>query len=215
MYVYDEQRVSVVHENEDNMDLFTDSMDNYLVNLSKFVETDTDSQRVSTMMQTSTNFERIGDHAMNIMEVAQNIKDSRLEFSDSAKEELEKVKDAVFEIASITLEAFEKMDSEIAKRVEPLEEVIDDMVLTLKNRHIERLKKGECTTSTGIAFVDALTNLERVADQCSNVALLILGEKYKEIVGNHHAYVRSLHQGVDEIYNEELVKKREQYLKDL
>ena len=90
LYVYDENRVSVINENEDNMDLFTDSMDTYLVNLSKFVETDSDSQRVSTMMQTSTNFERIGDHAMNIMEVAQNIRGGKLEFSDSAKEELEK-----------------------------------------------------------------------------------------------------------------------------
>lgn len=212
LYVYDENRVSVINENEDNMDLFTDSMDTYLVNLSKFVETDSDSQRVSTMMQTSTNFERIGDHAMNIMEVAQNIRVGKLEFSDSAKEELEKVKDAVFEITSITVEAFSSMNSDIAKRVEPLEEVIDDMVITLKNRHIERLKRGECTTATGMAFVEALTNLERVADQCSNVALLILGEKYKEIMGNHHAYVRELHKGGDPIYNEELSKRKEQFM---
>ena len=131
MYI-DENRVSVINENEDNMDLFTDSMDTYLVNLSKFVETDSDSQRVSTMMQTSTNFERIGDHAMNIMEVAQNIRGGKLEFSDSAKEELEVVKDAVFEITCITVEAFSSMNSDIAKRVEPLEEVIDDMVINIK-----------------------------------------------------------------------------------
>ena len=81
LYVYDENRVSVINENEDNMDLFTDSMDTYLVNLSKFVETDSDSQRVSTMMQTSTNFERIGDHAMNIMEVAQSWKKSKTPYS--------------------------------------------------------------------------------------------------------------------------------------
>ena len=98
---------------------------------------------------------------MNIMEVAQNIRGGKLEFSDSAKEELEKVKDAVFEITAITVEAFSSMNSDIAKRVEPLEEVIDDMVITLKNRHIERLKRGECTTATGMAFVEALTNLER------------------------------------------------------
>lgn len=104
------------------------------------------------------------------------------------------------------------MNSDIAKRVEPLEEVIDDMVITLKNRHIERLKRGECTTATGMAFVEALTNLERVADQCSNVALLILGEKYKEIMGNHHAYVRELHKGGDPIYNEELSKRKEQFM---
>lgn len=212
MYEYDEDRANVINENEDSLDMFTDSMDNYLVNLSRCVDTEHDNQRVTTIMQTSNNFERVGDHAINIMEVAQLIKDGKLEFSEAAREELELVKDAVFEIVQITVESFATMNSEMAKRVEPLEEVIDDMVSTLKNRHIERLKKGECTTSTGMAFVDALTNLERVADQCSNIALLILSEKYEEIMGNHHAYVRELHKGGDDLYNRELNLRKEQYL---
>lgn len=213
--VFDESRVSVINENEDNMDVFTDSMDTYLVDLSKHVETDADSQRITTLMQTSTNFERIGDHAINIMEVAQNVNEGKLEFSQSAKEEFEVVKDAVFEITTMAIAAFAHMDSDIARRIEPLEEVIDDMVLNLKDRHIERLKRGECTTANGMAFVEALTNLERIADQCSNVALLVLSESDKAILGNHHAYVRELHKGGDEIYNEEVAKRKKQYLSRL
>ena len=213
--VFDERRVSVINENEDNMDVFTDSMDTYLVDLSKHVETDTDSQRITTLMQTSTNFERIGDHAINIMEVAQSVNEGKLEFSQSANEEFEVVKDAVFEITTMAIAAFAHMDSDIARRIEPLEEVIDDMVLNLKDRHIERLKRGECTTANGMAFVEALTNLERIADQCSNVALLVLSESDKAILGNHHAYVRELHKGGDEIYNEEVAKRKKQYLSRL
>ena len=213
--VFDERRVSVINENEDNMDVFTDSMDTYLVELSKHVETDADSQRITTLMQTSTNFERIGDHAINIMEVAQSVNEGKLEFSQSANEEFEVVKDAVFEITTMAIAAFAHMDSDIARRIEPLEEVIDDMVLNLKDRHIERLKRGECTTANGMAFVEALTNLERIADQCSNVALLVLSESDKAILGNHHAYVRELHKGGDEIYNEEVAKRKKQYLSRL
>ena len=213
--VFDERRVSVINENEDNMDVFTDSMDTYLVDLSKHVETDADSQRITTLMQTSTNFERIGDHAINIMEVAQSVNEGKLEFSQSANEEFEVVKDAVFEITTMAIAAFAHMDSDIARRIEPLEEVIDDMVLNLKDRHIERLKRGECTTANVMAFVEALTNLERIADQCSNVALLVLSESDKAILGNHHAYVRELHKGGDEIYNEEVAKRKKQYLSRL
>ncbi len=209
---YNDDRAEVVNKNEDNIDSFTDAIDTYLVNLSKFVENDGDSQRITTLMQTATNFERIGDHAINVMESAQNISGGKLGFSEHAKEELEVVKDAVFEITKLTLEAFATMDSEIAQRVEPLEEVIDDMVLTLKNRHIERLKRGACTTATGITFVDTLTNLERVADQCSNVALFILSESDKDIMGNHHAYIRELHKGGDPLYDAELAMRKEQYL---
>ncbi len=209
---YDDDRIKVINNNEDNIDAFTDAMDTYLVNLSKHVETDADSQRITTLMQTSTNFERIGDHAINIMEVAQSVNEGKLEFSQSADDEMSVVKDAVFEITSIAIEAFLHMDSELAKKVEPLEEVIDDMVLALKDRHIERLKRGECTTERGMAYVEALTNLERIADQCSNIALLILSESDKAILGNHHAYVRELHKGGNTVYNEEVAKRRKQYL---
>ena len=166
-------------------------------------------------MQGSTNSERIGDHAVNIMEAAQTIEDEKIIFTPEASEELKVVRDAVLAITDITVNAFGAMSYEEAKRIEPLEEVIDDMVVTLKDRHIERLKAGNCSTTSGMMFIDLLTNLERIADQCSNIALLILSHKDKSILGNHHGYVRELHKGGDVTYDAELLRQREQYLKRL
>ncbi|MDD6881608.1 MAG: Na/Pi cotransporter family protein [Firmicutes bacterium] len=210
--VYDEGRIAVINDNEDNIDMFTDSMENYLINLSKHVENHGDGQRINTLLQTSSNLERIGDHATNIMEVAENINNDKLILSDEAIDELNIVKDAVFEITELAIDSFEKMDADLARRVEPLEEVIDEMVTTLKNAHIERLKQGRCTVPNGMSFVELLNNFERIADQCSNIGLLVLTEKVDKVKGNHHAYVRELHKGGDEIYNAELAKRREQYL---
>ncbi len=210
--VYDKSRLSVVSDIEDQIDQFTDAMDSYLVDLAPHVETEQDSQTINMLMQSSTNFERIGDHAVNIMESAQMIEAEHVSFSQEAREELDVIREAVTEITEITLQAFERQDNQEARRIEPLEDVIDDMVLTLKDRHIERLKAGSCTTTSGVVFVDILTNLERVADQCSNVALLILSQQDKSIMGNHHGYVRELHKGGDVVYETELAKRQAQYL---
>ncbi|MCI8609307.1 MAG: Na/Pi cotransporter family protein [Firmicutes bacterium] len=212
---YDAGRVDVINENEDHMDQFTDSMDNYLVNLSRMVETESDNQYINLLMQASTNFERIGDHAVNIMEVAQMVEQEKVVFSEEANEELKIVRDAVLEITKITVEAFGTLDYDEAKKIEPLEEVIDDMVVTLKDRHVERLKAGNCNTTSGIVFVDLLTNLERIADQCSNIALLILSHKDKSILGNHHNYVKELHLGGDVTYDTELERQKQHYLGQL
>ncbi|MDD7601858.1 MAG: Na/Pi cotransporter family protein [Firmicutes bacterium] len=209
---FEPDRIDVINKNEDNLDQFTDQMDTYLVNLSKYVETDSDNQYINILMQGSTNFERIGDHAVNIMEAAQTIDQERIQFTREAREELKVVRDAVLEITAITVDAFGTMSYDGAKRIEPLEEVIDDMVVTLKDRHINRLKAGNCSTTSGMMFIDLLTNLERIADQCSNIALLILSQKDKSILGNHHGYVRELHKGGDVTYDAELIRQKEHYL---
>ena len=212
---YDEGRVNVINENEDNLDMFTDSMDSYLVNLSGYVETEHDNQHINILMQASTNFERVGDHAVNIMEVAQKINAEKLELSEIALKELNIVEQSVLEITEITVEAFRNLDSAKARNIEPLEEVIDDMVVKLKDRHVGRLKNGQCTTATGMAFVDLITNLERVADQCSNIALLIMSHNDSSIIGNYHGYLKELHKGGEATYDAELARRKEQYLKQL
>ena len=209
---WEPHRVDVINDNEDHLDEFTDKMDNYLVNLSRYVETDYDNQYINMLMQGSSNFERIGDHAINILEVAQVIENEKIGFTESAKAELRLVRDAVLEIVDLTVNAFGPLDTSFAKKIEPLEEVIDDMVVMLKDRHIERLKAGQCTTTSGMAFIDLLTNLERVADQCSNIALLILSMEDRSILGNHHGYVHQLHKGGDVTYDTELARQKEQYL---
>lgn len=212
---YDESRINVINENEDNIDMFTDTMDSYLVNLSGYVETDHDNQHINILMQTSTNFERVGDYAVNIMETAQKIQAEKLEFSKVALEELHIVEKAVMEITQITVDAFRNLDSAKARNIEPLEEVIDDMVVKLKERHVERLKKGRCTTTTGMLFIDIITNLERVADQCSNIALLIMSHNDSSIIGNYHGYLKELHKGGEATYADEIARRKEQYLKKL
>jgi phosphate:Na+ symporter len=167
------------------------------------------------LMQGSSNFERVGDHAVNILEVAEVIENEKINFTDSAKAELQLVKDAVMEIVGCTVDAFGTLNTDEAKKIEPLEEVIDDMVVMLKDRHIERLKVGKCSTTSGMAFIDLLTNLEGVADQCSNIALLILSMEDRSILGNHHGYVHELHKGGDVTYDTELARQKKNYIERL
>ena len=212
---WDTARVDVINDNEDHLDEFTDKMDNYLVNLSRYVETDHDNQYINVLMQGSSNFERVGDHAVNILEVAEVIEKEKIAFTANAKAELQIVKEAVLEIVGYTIDAFGTLNTAEAKKIEPLEEVIDDMVVMLKDRHIERLKAGNCTTTSGMAFIELLTNLERIADQCSNVALLILSMEDRSILGNHHGYVHQLHRGGDVTYDTELARQKANYLERL
>ena len=209
---YDVKRVDVINENEDQLDQFTDAMDGYLVNLSKYVETDNDNQSINILMQANTNFERIGDHAVNIMEAAQSVAVDKIQLSPDAKAEMDIIKEAVMNITKMTVEAFDSYHYNLAKKIEPLEEVIDDMVVSAKNHHVERLKLGQCNMESGMIFVDLLTNLERIADQCSNIALLILSQRDKSILGNHHNYLNELHKGGDVTYDKELEWQKEQYL---
>ncbi len=212
---WDAARVDVINDNEDHLDEFTDKMDNYLVNLSRYVETDYDNQYINTLIQGSSNFERIGDHAVNILEVAEVVEHEKIIFTESARAELDLLKEAVMEIVGYTVDAFSTLNSDKAKKIEPLEEVIDDMVVMLKDRHVERLKAGNCSTTSGMAFIDLLVNLERVADQCSNIALLILSMEDRSILGNHHGYVHQLHKGGDVTYDTELARQKVQYLERL
>ena len=166
-------------------------------------------------MQTNTNFERIGDYATDILEFAESMKRDGTAFSSGAKRELELMCSAVKEIVELTVSAVENGDLSIAEKVEPLEETIDDMIALLKDRHIERLKLGTCMVSSGLIFVETLTYLERAADQCSSIALLLLARENAEIMSNHHQYLRELHKGAKREYTEELNRRRLQYMEPL
>ena len=112
----------------------------------------------------------------------------------------------------MTVEAIETDNEYIVRRIEPLEEVIDDMVLLLKDRHTERLCKGICSINSGLIFMDMLTYIERTADQCSNIAMLLLAKDNEEIMKNHHLYLQKLHDAADQSYLAEQANRREQYL---
>jgi phosphate:Na+ symporter len=200
---------------EEKLDEFTDTVENFLVGLAKTVQSDEQSEDINILVQTTTDFERIGDYADNINEFAERIKKEQVTFSEMALEELAILFSAVSDIIDLAVAAFVDNDDEKARQVEPLEEVIDDMVQYLRDSHIDRLKSGECTISAGIVYLETLTYLERASDQCSSVAVLQLSKNNPKIRENHHDYIRELHKEVDETYVSALRARREQYLKPM
>ncbi len=201
-----------INTREEKLDSFTDAVENYLVSLSKASLTEEQNEIINIMIQTATDFERIGDYATNINEFAEKIRDEEIVFSSVAVDELSAILNAVDDIIDMAVKAFNDDDIELAKRVEPLEEVIDDMVQYLRDSHINRLKSGECKVTAGIIFIETLTYLERASDQCSSIAMLIISQVDVRIRKNHHEYIQELHKETDSAYVEEIKRRREQYL---
>ena len=212
---YDPVLVSEINHVEDNLDKFADRADHFIIGLSKAVETETDDRQLDMLMQAVPSFERIGDYATNMVELAERLQAESTSFSDSAKRELSVICNAVNEILGITVDAFSKGDNEDAKAIEPLEETIDDMVMILRDRHTKRLKNGSCSVSSGLVFMEALTYLERVSDHCSSVAVMMLARNNEAILQNHYDYLREIHAGNDVAYLAERERRREQYIKPL
>ena len=212
---YDPVLVAQVDEDEDVIDQFTDHADRFLIGLAKNVETEWDDRQLDMLMQTVPNFERIGDYATNLVELAQRLQSEGTTFSETAKKELNLICSAVTEILNITLDAFAKGDNEAAKAIEPLEETIDDMVMILRDRHTKRLKTGACSVGAGLVFMETLTYLERTSDQCSSIAVMMLARNNEEILQNHYDYLREIHAGNDAAYMAEKERRRRQYIKPL
>ena len=200
---------------EDNLDRFADRADRFLIGLSKVVETDADGNQVDMLLQTVPSFERVGDYGTNMVELAQRLEEEKGDFSENAKQELALLCNAVGEILDITVDAFESNDNVKARAIEPLEETIDDMVLMLRDRHMQRLKSGTCSISTGLVFIEALTQLERTADHCSSVGVMMLAREDEAILWNHHKYLHDIHSGDDAEYRAECERRREQYITPL
>jgi phosphate:Na+ symporter len=167
------------------------------------------------LLQSIPSFERIGDYGTNLEELGEKLAAEGGVFSEKAKLELSILTDAVMDILSTTVQALTENDNELAKTIEPLEEVIDDMVRLLKDRHTKRLKNGSCSVTSGLVFMDALTHLERASDHCSAIAVLMLARDNAQILDNHYDYLRHLHEGTDKHYASELRRRREQYVDQL
>ena len=212
---YDESVHPLINEDEDCLDQFADAADRFLIGLSKVVETEVDDRQVDMLMQSVPNFERIGDYATNMVELAQRLKDDNASFSEMAQQELVLLCDAVNEILKITVHAFANNDNQAAKAIEPLEEVIDDMVMILKDRHTKRLKAGACNVGSGLVFMEMLTYMERASDQCSSIAVMMMARNNESIKHNHYDYLREIHAGNDAAYRAEQDRRREQYITPL
>lgn len=207
--------VDEINADEESLDSFADRSDHFLIGLSKAVETERDDRQVDMLLQTVPSFERVGDYATNLVELAERLQKEGATFSEAAKKELDILCSAVNEILDVTIAAFATDDNVAAKAIEPLEETIDDMIMILRDRHTKRLKVGACSISSGLVFMEALTYLERASDHCSAIAVMMLGRSNEEILHNHYAYLRELHAGNDKNYRSERNRRREQYIEPL
>ena len=187
---YDAEQIEYVRELEGLTDKYEDKLGTYLVRLSSKDLSADESHSVARMLHSLGDFERITDHALNICELAQEIKDKEIIFSEDARHEISVVTDALKEIVSNAIDSFISDDMALASKVEPLEQVIDKLRDSLKARHIERLQKGECTVQLGFVFSDLLTNYERVSDHCSNIAVYTLQLHTENL--DAHKYLRNV-----------------------
>lgn len=184
-----------IRELEDKTDHYEDILGTYLIKLSKNQISDTDSATVSRLLKVIGDYERIADHSINLLESADELAEKKIEFSANARKEMETMCQALREILQLSKQAFVENDLEAANKIEPLEQVIDDLKDHLRNQHILRLKDGTCTVEAGFIWADILTDLERVADHCSNIAACVIDTAHNNM--NLHMSVREMKEGSD------------------
>jgi len=187
---YDKKQIDTVMKTEADLDNYEDKLGSFLVKLSGKELSDADSRTTSKLLHCIGDFERIGDHAANMIKSAEEIHSKGITFSPEARKELSILTKALEEILNLTTEAFEKDDVEVAKKVEPLEQAIDFITSEIKSRHVTRLQNGECTIETGFILSDLLNNYERVSDHCSNIAVAIIELDHRSF--GTHAYLNSI-----------------------
>ena len=187
---YSEAREAEIIANEDKLDIYEDRLGSYLVQISQHGVSMDDIRTVSRLLHAIGDFERIGDHALNLQESAQELHEKDLHFSESARSELQVLLAALEDIMDRTFSCFDTASAEKAREVEPLEETIDRLIEEIRMRHIRRLQSGDCTMQLGFVLNDLLTNFERVSDHCSNIALSVIEEKDSSV--DRHAYLNVL-----------------------
>lgn len=206
---FDRKVVDEIIEKEKELDDYEDKLGTFLVKISSHDLTDADSNTVATLLHAIGDFERIGDHAVNIAKAAQEIDDKEIHFSENATQELKIATDAIKEILELTEKAFAENSIELALEVEPLEQVIDDILAEIKSRHIARLTGGKCTIELGFVLSDLLTNYERVSDHCSNIAVCLI--QISKSVFDTHEYLNDYKSSGSEIFTGNFDKYAEKY----
>ena len=207
---FSEKRMEKILRKEPRIDMYEDKLGTFLVKLSNKDLTEKDSHEISKLLHSISDFERIGDHAINILKVAREMNEKQIAFSDDAKFELKAVINALSEIMDLTMEAFCENNIEKAKKVEPLEQVIDLLIASSKNNHIERLQKGQCTIELGFMLTEVLNNIERVSDHCSNVAVCII--QIEQSAFDKHQYLNTLKNSGEEEFKQNFEYYKEKYI---
>ena len=206
---WDDALAQKVRDEEEKVDHYEDALGTYLVKLSGRELSHADSQSVNTLLHTISDFERISDHSVNLLESAEEMHTKDVHFSDDAREELQVLEDAVQDTLNRTTDAFRKGDLHLAGKVEPLEQVVDELVRAIKARHIARLQAGSCSIEYGFILDDLLTNYERVCDHCSNVAVAQIEVAQDSF--DTHAYLNDLKSGHDSKESEQFQRRLDRY----
>ena len=205
LYKYDAEKIQEIKEIEDKTDKYEDIIGEYLVKLSGHRISEADALESTKLFKMIGDFERLSDHSVNITESVQELKDKNMKFSSQAEKELNVLVAAVKEIIDITKTAFETNDVELSMKVEPLEQVIDELKEKLRTSHIRRISKGECSIEVGFVWSDLLHNLERISDHCSNIAGCIIEASHNDL---------TLHEGLRGMRNDstEYFERYKEYL---
>ena len=208
---YSHKEAEKIREREDTIDRLEDRLGNYMLKIPQENLNEKASATISALLHILSEFERIGDYSINLVEFAENMESTGAEFSPQARFELTTIGEAVKEAIDMALGCFEKQDLALAETIEPLEEVVDQMQETLKDRHIDRLRNGQCTVDAAFPFVESLSCLERISDHCSNIGVYMISYVRGSDEVDHHTYIMQLHSGEVGHYNEQFRRYSEKY----
>ena len=208
---FDADLIAQIRADEDALDAMADRVSGYLMQISTHITSDEQVEIMNHYYSIISEFERLGDHAMNIAEDAEEMNQEGVSFSDYALRELGVVRDVIRNILNYTGRTFEKCDAKAAAHIEPLEEVVDDMVNALRQNHLERLHQRKCSVLAGTEFLNILSDIERISDICSNVGVFTIARMRPEIQHEIHDYVSKLHSGKDEAFNREYEAAHDHY----
>lgn len=210
---YDEEKAQKVDRDEKLIDLMADKVNNYLIQISAHITAKNHIEIMNHYYTAIGEFEHLGDKATNIREIAEEMKKENITFSKMAVSELNVLRELLTTVLDYTDLTFRKCNVEAARHIEPLEEVVDDMVALLKENHLDRLGKGECSVFSGTEFLNLLTEVEHISDVCSNVGLATVARVTPEMKHQIHNYLSDLHSGNDEAFNKEYKEAKERYFR--
>ena len=208
---FDEDVIAQIRADEDALDTMADHASTYLMQISAHITSESHVEIMNHYYSVISEFERLGDHAMNMAEVSEEMHAQGAAFSDYALRELSVVRDLIKAVLNYTGKTFEKCDAKAAQHIEPLEEVVDDMVNALRQNHLERLRTKQCSVLAGTEFLNLLSDIERISDICSNVGVFTIARVNPQMKHEIHDYVSVLHSGKDEKFNREYQAAHDHY----
>ena len=211
IYEFDPGRDNRINQREILLDRVIDQANQYIVSLSPYIKRDRDNRNSNFQIKALICFERIGDLAVNIKDEVADLREGGKELTDYAKAELKIAVDSIYDILDLTIRAYKENDNGLARRVEPLEEVIDDLIDDLNSRHVYRMMRNICDPVVGIRYQSILQNLEHISDQCSDLAIYIIELTDMDVIGNEHDYIHNLHHSNNADYQRSFRENYQKY----